>query len=117
MMKCISREEGIQLLWEIHSGICGSHSSWFSIIRKAFRHGFYWPTTKDDMMKIITQYRDCQLFQKQTMKHANPLRTIDLSWSFTIRGMDTVGVLLRTPGGFRCLYVTIDTFTKWMEAS
>jgi hypothetical protein len=54
MMKCISREEGIQLLWEIHSGICGSHSSWLSIIRKAFRHGFYWPTTKDDMMKIIT---------------------------------------------------------------
>jgi hypothetical protein len=27
MMKCISREEGIQLLQDIHSGICGSHSS------------------------------------------------------------------------------------------
>jgi hypothetical protein len=27
MMKCISREEGIQLLRDIHSGICGSHSS------------------------------------------------------------------------------------------
>jgi hypothetical protein len=34
MMKCISREEGIQLLWDIHSGIYGSHSSWRSIIGK-----------------------------------------------------------------------------------
>jgi ribonuclease HI len=41
MMKCISREECIQLLQNIHSGLCGSHSSWCSIICKAFRHGFY----------------------------------------------------------------------------
>jgi hypothetical protein len=27
MMKCISKDEGIQLLQEIHSGVCGAHSS------------------------------------------------------------------------------------------
>jgi hypothetical protein len=26
MMKCISREEGIELLKDIHKGVCGSHS-------------------------------------------------------------------------------------------
>jgi hypothetical protein len=41
MMRCISREEGIQLLQDIYSGVCGSHSSWRSIIDKAFKHGFY----------------------------------------------------------------------------
>jgi hypothetical protein len=41
MMKCISREEGIQLMQDIHRGVCGSHSSWCSIIGKAFRHSFY----------------------------------------------------------------------------
>jgi hypothetical protein len=41
MIKCISREKGIQLLQDIHSGVCGSHSSWCSIISKAFSHGFY----------------------------------------------------------------------------
>jgi hypothetical protein len=41
IMKCIPREEGIQLLWDIHSGVCGSHSSWRSIIGKAFMHSFY----------------------------------------------------------------------------
>jgi hypothetical protein len=44
MMKCISKDEGIQLLREIHSGVCGAHSSWRFIVGKAFRHGFYWPT-------------------------------------------------------------------------
>jgi hypothetical protein len=36
MMKCISRE-GIQLLRDIHSDICGSRSSSHSIIGNAFR--------------------------------------------------------------------------------
>jgi hypothetical protein len=48
MIRCIHREEGIQPLQDIHNDVCGSHSSWCSIIGKAFRHGFYWPTTKDD---------------------------------------------------------------------
>jgi hypothetical protein len=41
MMKCISREDDIELFEDIHKGVCGSHSSWRSIIGKAFRHGFY----------------------------------------------------------------------------
>jgi hypothetical protein len=27
MMKCISKDEGSQLLQDIHSGVCGAHSS------------------------------------------------------------------------------------------
>jgi hypothetical protein len=27
MMKCISKEEDIQLLWNIHTRVCGAHSS------------------------------------------------------------------------------------------
>jgi hypothetical protein len=53
MMRCISREEGIHLLEDIHKGVCGSHSSWRSIIRKASRHEFCWPATKDDVMEVI----------------------------------------------------------------
>jgi hypothetical protein len=59
MMRCISREECIQLLWDIHSGICGSHSLWCSMIGKAFSHIFYWPTAKDDAIQIITKCKDC----------------------------------------------------------
>jgi RNase P subunit RPR2 len=65
MMRHISQEEGIQLLQDIHSGVCRSHSSWHSIIGKAFRHGFYWPTTKDDAMKVVTKCKDCQFFRSK----------------------------------------------------
>jgi hypothetical protein len=61
-MKCILREEGIQLLWDIHNNIFRSHSSWCSIIGKAFRHIFYLPIAKDDAMEIIIKCRDCQFF-------------------------------------------------------
>jgi hypothetical protein len=79
MRKCISREEGIELLQDVHKGVCGSHSSWCSIIGKAFRHGFYWPIAKDDAMEVVKISRHFQFYQKQMMKHANPLRLIDVS--------------------------------------
>jgi hypothetical protein len=80
MMRCISREEDIQLLQDIHSGVCESHLSWRSIIGKAFKHGFYWPTVKDDMIEVITKCKDCQFFQEQITKHAKTLQPIDPSW-------------------------------------
>jgi len=46
LMKCIPREEGIELLEEIHSGFCGNHAGWRTLVGKAFRSGFYWSTTK-----------------------------------------------------------------------
>jgi hypothetical protein len=41
MMKCISKDEGSQLLWDIHNRVCGVHLSWHSIVGKAFKQGFY----------------------------------------------------------------------------
>jgi ribonuclease HI len=44
LMRCITQEEGRELLAEIHGGECRSHSSSRTLVGKAFRHGFYWPT-------------------------------------------------------------------------
>ena len=44
LMRCITQEEGHDLLTEIHGGECGSHSSSCMLVGKAFRHGFYRPT-------------------------------------------------------------------------
>jgi hypothetical protein len=65
MMKCISKDEGSQLLRGIHNGVYGAHSSWHFIVGKAFMHGFYWPTAKNDMMEIVTKCKECQFFQKK----------------------------------------------------
>jgi transposase InsO family protein len=47
----------------------------------------------------------------------NPLQPIDLSWPFVVWGVDIIGILPRAPGGIRFLFIDIDTFTKWMEAT
>jgi hypothetical protein len=44
LMWCITQEEGHELLMEIHGGECESHSSSRTLVSKAFRHDFYWPT-------------------------------------------------------------------------
>jgi hypothetical protein len=62
MMKYISREEGIELSKDVHRGVYESHSSWRSIIGKAFRHGFYYPIAKDDAMEVVKKCRDCQFY-------------------------------------------------------
>src|SRR3954469_18968107 len=42
--RCVSPEEGRQILNEIHSRDCGHHAGSRSLVDKAYIHGFYWPT-------------------------------------------------------------------------
>ena len=48
-LKCISREEGLKLLAEIHGGIYGSHIGSRALAGKAFQQGFFWPTALLDV--------------------------------------------------------------------
>jgi hypothetical protein len=41
LMRCITWEEGWELLVEVHGGQCGNHASYHTLAGKAFRHGFY----------------------------------------------------------------------------
>jgi hypothetical protein len=45
LMKCIPTQQGKELLLEIHGSICGHHAALWLLVGKAFRQGFYWPTT------------------------------------------------------------------------
>jgi hypothetical protein len=40
-MRCITQEEGRDLLAKIHGGECGCDFSSRTLVGKAFRHGFY----------------------------------------------------------------------------
>jgi hypothetical protein len=40
ILQCITQEEGLELLAEIHGGECESHSSSYTPIEKAFQHDF-----------------------------------------------------------------------------
>jgi hypothetical protein len=39
------------------------------------------------------------------------------SWPFAVWGVDILGPFPRPVGGYRFIFVTIDKFTKWLEAT
>jgi hypothetical protein len=64
VMWCITREEDCELLAEVHSSECGNHASSRTLVVKAFRHGFYWPTTLQDAVEMVKTCKACQFHSK-----------------------------------------------------
>ncbi|XP_071683589.1 uncharacterized protein [Lolium perenne] len=58
--RCVTADEGRKILRDIHAGDCGHHAGARSIVAKAFRHGFYWPTTHEDAVDLIRACAGCQ---------------------------------------------------------
>jgi hypothetical protein len=117
LMWCITQEEGHELLAEIHGGECRSHSSSRTLVGKAFWHGFYWPTALQDAAKLVKSCKACQFHAKQMHTPAQALQMIPPSWPFAVWGVDIVGSFPRAVDGYCFLFVAIDKFTKWPEAT
>ena len=52
--RCVSPEEGQEILREIHEGDCGHHAGSKSLVAKAFCHGFYCLTANSDAVDVRT---------------------------------------------------------------
>jgi transposase InsO family protein len=117
LMRFITREEGCELLAEVHGGECENHASSRTLVGKAFQHRFYWPTALQDAVELVKTCKACQFHTKQIHMPAQMLQMILPSWPFTVWGLDIVGPFPHAVGGYRFLYVTIDKFTKWSEAT
>jgi hypothetical protein len=54
LLRCLSTDEGKELLAQTHSGMCGGHIGARALVAKVFRQGFYWPSIIDDASKLVT---------------------------------------------------------------
>ena len=59
LQKCITQEEEVKLLLEIHSSSYGNHAASRNLVRKAFRASFYWPTTISDVEDLVRRCEGC----------------------------------------------------------
>jgi hypothetical protein len=64
------------LMEEIHKGVCGNHASSPTLVNKAFRRAFYWPTALGDAEELVRRCQGCQYFAKQQHVSAYKLVTI-----------------------------------------
>jgi hypothetical protein len=53
LLKCLSWNEGHELMKEIHAGLCGAHIGSRPLLGKVFRQGFYWPKAASDVVDLV----------------------------------------------------------------
>jgi hypothetical protein len=115
LMKCVTGEDGYDILQEIHEGVCGNHAASRMLVSKAYRASFWWPAAVSDAEDLVRTCQNCQFFGKQSHVPAHSLITIPPSWPFACSSLDMIGPFTTAPGGFTHVLVAIDKFTKWIE--
>jgi transposase InsO family protein len=118
LQRCVTPQEGQEILRGIHAGVCGHHASSRAIAAKSFRVGFYWLTAIEDAKDIVRKCEAYQRFASRPHAPAAELQPIPLSRPFAQWGLDMVGKLHKFwQGGHVYMLVAVDKFTKWVEAT
>ncbi|GJS99663.1 reverse transcriptase domain-containing protein [Tanacetum coccineum] len=87
-----------------------------SIVAKAMRLGYYWPTMHRDARDMIRECNDCQIHHPVPRNPQQPLTLITAPWPFYKWGIDVAGPFPEGLGKVKFLIVAMDYFTKWIEA-
>jgi hypothetical protein len=58
---------------------------------KAYRNGFYWPSTLADAAKMVKRCKAWKFHAKQIHQLTKGLQTILLTWTFAVWGLDILG--------------------------
>nr|GEU60356.1 reverse transcriptase domain-containing protein [Tanacetum cinerariifolium] len=101
---------------EIHEGSCSMHTGPRSVVAKAIRLGYFWPTMHKDARDMIRKCSDCQIHRPVARHPQHPLTPITTPWPFYKWGIDIAGPFSEGPGKVKFLIVAMDYFTKWIEA-
>jgi uncharacterized protein YbjT (DUF2867 family) len=78
--------------------------------------GLLLATTVADANEIVRTCEGCQFYAYKTNPPAHALQRIPITWPFAVWGLDIVRPLRKAPGVYTHLLVTIDKFSKWVEA-
>nr|GFA53712.1 reverse transcriptase domain-containing protein [Tanacetum cinerariifolium] len=109
-------EEEEYVMKEIHEGSCSMHAGPRSVVAKAIRLGYFWPTMHKDAQDMIRKCSDCQIHRPITRHPQQPLTPITAPWPFYKWGIDIAGPFPEGPRKVKFLIVAMDYFTKWIEA-
>ncbi|GKC06189.1 reverse transcriptase domain-containing protein [Tanacetum coccineum] len=87
-----------------------------SVVAKAIRQGYYWPTMHQDAREEIRKCDSCQIYSPIPKLPKTLLTSIMAPWSFFQWGIDMLGPLSEAPGKVKFVIMAIGYFTKWIEA-
>ena len=83
---------------------------------KVIREGYYWSTVQGDCAEYVKKCLKCQEFGPLHHSKSKDLHIMTSPWPFAIWGMDIIDPFSPNKGQTKHLLVTVDYFTKWIEA-
>jgi hypothetical protein len=116
LLKCLSRTEGMELMKEIHAGLCGSHIGSRPLLGKVFRQGFYWPKAASNVAKLVQKCEGCQKCARDQKQPSSHTQLIQPTWPLQRWGLDLLGPLPPAQGNLKYVVVAVEYFSKWIEA-
>ncbi|KAG9446928.1 hypothetical protein H6P81_013056 [Aristolochia fimbriata] len=118
LLRCLSKEEGLQVLKETHSGICGAHQAGPKLHLQVKRLGYYWPLMLRDAIEMARTCKQCQLHADYIHQAPEPLHPTVVSWPFEAWGMDIIGPISpKSDSDRQYILAATDYFSKWAEAA
>ncbi|KAG8498038.1 hypothetical protein CXB51_007111 [Gossypium anomalum] len=118
LLRCVDAVEAKQILEEVHEGVCGTHANGFTMARQIMRFGYYWSTMEGDCINYAKKCHKCQIYGDKIHVPPSPLHVMTSPWPFSMWGMDVIGPISpKASNGHRFIFVVIDYFTKWVEAT
>ncbi|GJR52656.1 reverse transcriptase domain-containing protein [Tanacetum coccineum] len=115
-LRCVGPLQADYVIREIHEGSCSMHAGPRSMVAKAMRLGYYWPTMHRNARDMIRACNDCQIHRPVPRNPQQPLTPIAAPWPFYKWEIDIAGPFPEGPGKVKFLIVVMDYFTKWIEA-
>jgi len=116
ILVCVSEEQWMRIMAELHEGICGSHVGGCSLASKVVSAGYYWPTMREDFIRHAQQCKQCQQHVDWHKAPPKELRSIYSPWPFHTWGIEILGPFPLVIRQMKYLVVAIEYFTKWIEA-
>jgi ribonuclease HI len=116
MLKCVTETKGLQILREVHSETCGSHSGPRALAAKVIRQGFYWPAIICTANRVTRSCEACQKFSPPLGNPSQFTKQIAHTWPLQRWGLDIVGPLPTAQGNIKFTFIVVEYFTKWIEA-
>ena len=115
LRRCVSKEDGLDILRHVHEGLTGGHHGANVTAQKVFDSGFYWPTVVKDAVEFVRTCDRCQRTGNISSKDEMPQNPIQVLEIFDVWGIDFMGPFPSSSGN-RYILVAIDYVSKWVEA-
>ncbi|RVW81607.1 Gypsy retrotransposon integrase-like protein 1 [Vitis vinifera] len=118
LLLCLDRASADRVMREVHVGVCGPHMRGHMLARKIMRTGYFWLTMETDCCQFVQRCPECQIHEDLIHVPPSELHALTSPWPFSVWGIDIIGKISpKSSSGDEFILVTIDYFTKWVEAA